>query len=92
MDAVPAAFTASYRWGHHLGRLLSHPDDEQLMLRVLGRLTLMVAALAELIHATVAVAAFIGGLALTGETAERARVVLNPLRDESEPLGENVPT
>ncbi|MBT2493234.1 cation:proton antiporter [Streptomyces sp. ISL-96] len=80
VGAVLAAFTASYRWGHHLGRLLSHPDDEQLMLRVLG-LTLIVAALAELIHATAAVAAFIVGLALTGETADRARAVLSPLRD-----------
>ncbi|ORT57037.1 cation:proton antiporter [Streptomyces sp. CB03238] len=80
VGAVLAAFAASYRWGHHLGRLLSHPDAEQLMLRVLG-LTLIVAALAELIHATAAVAAFLVGLSLTGETADRARAVLSPLRD-----------
>ncbi|MFF8605687.1 cation:proton antiporter [Streptomyces sp. NPDC015346] len=80
VGAVLAAFTASYRWGHHLGRLLSHPDDEQLLLRVLG-LTLMVAALAELVHVTAAVAAFLVGLTLTGETADRARAVLGPLRD-----------
>ncbi|MEV3987367.1 cation:proton antiporter [Streptomyces sp. NPDC049837] len=80
VGAVVAAFTASYRWGHHLGRLLSHPDAEQLMLRVLG-LTLIVSALAELIHATAAVAAFLVGLSLTGDTADRARAVLSPLRD-----------
>ncbi|OKJ94999.1 potassium transporter [Streptomyces sp. CB03234] len=80
VGAVLAAFAASYRWGHHLGRLLSHPDAEQLMLRVLG-LTLIVAALAELVHATAAVAAFLVGLSLTGETADRARAVLSPLRD-----------
>ncbi|WP_406724902.1 cation:proton antiporter [Streptomyces sp. GD-15H] len=80
LGAVLAAFAASYRWGHHLGRLLSHPDDEQLMLRVLG-ITLSVAALAELIHASAAVGAFLVGLALTGETADRARAVLGPLRD-----------
>ncbi|MEV6177753.1 cation:proton antiporter [Streptomyces sp. NPDC052015] len=80
IGAVLAAFTASYRWGHHLGRLLAHPDAEQLMLRVLG-LTLIVAALAELVHASAAVGAFLVGLTLTGETADRARAVLSPLRD-----------
>lgn len=80
VGAVLAAFTASYRWGHHLGRLLAHPDAEQLMLRILG-LTLIVAALAELIHASAAVGAFLVGLTLTGETADRARAVLSPLRD-----------
>ncbi|MBA4863230.1 cation:proton antiporter [Streptomyces sp. PSKA54] len=80
VGAMLAAFTASYRWGHHLGRLLSHPDAEQLMLRVLG-LTLIVAALAELVHASAAVGAFLVGLSLTGETADRARAVLSPLRD-----------
>ncbi|GHH29566.1 hypothetical protein GCM10018780_87790 [Streptomyces lanatus] len=33
VGAVLAAFTASDRWGHHLGRLLAHPDAEQLMLK-----------------------------------------------------------
>jgi CPA2 family monovalent cation:H+ antiporter-2 len=80
VGAMLAAFTASYRWGHHLGRLLSHPDAEQLMLRVLG-LTLIVAALAELVHVSAAVGAFLVGLSLTGETADRARAVLSPLRD-----------
>ncbi|WNG90705.1 cation:proton antiporter [Mycobacterium sp. ITM-2016-00318] len=80
MTALTAAFVTSYRWGHHLGRLVAHPDDEQLMLRVLG-LTLTVAALAEFIHASAAVGAFLVGLTLTGETADRARQVLTPLRD-----------
>lgn len=75
-----AAFGASYRWGHHVGRLISHPDDEQLLLRILG-LTLIVAALAEQLHASAAVGAFLVGLTLTGPTAERARNVLIPLRD-----------
>ncbi|BBY60740.1 cation:proton antiporter [Mycolicibacterium sarraceniae] len=78
--ALGAAFVASYRWGHHVGRLIAHPDDEQLLLRILG-LTLIVAALAEHLHASAAVGAFLVGLTLTGETAERARAVLTPLRD-----------
>ncbi|APE14741.1 cation:proton antiporter [Mycobacterium crocinum] len=80
MIALAAVFAASYRWGHHLGRLISHPDDEQLLLRILG-LTLLVAAAAEHLHASAAVGAFLVGLTLTGDTADRARAVLTPLRD-----------
>jgi len=80
VGALVVAFTVSYRWGHHMDRLVQHPDSEQLMLRVLG-ITLIVAALAESLHASAAVGAFLVGLTLTGETAERARQVLGPLRD-----------
>jgi CPA2 family monovalent cation:H+ antiporter-2 len=78
--ALAIAFAASYRWGHHMGRLVAHPDDEQLLLRILG-ITLIVAALAEFVHASAAVGAFLVGLTLTGESAHRARMVLTPLRD-----------
>jgi monovalent cation:H+ antiporter-2, CPA2 family len=78
--ALVVAFTASYRWGHHVGRLIAHPDDEQLLLRILA-MTLIVAALAEYIHVSAAVGAFLVGLTLTGKTARRARTVLSPLRD-----------
>ncbi|BBZ60367.1 cation:proton antiporter [Mycolicibacterium monacense] len=80
VSALGFAFVVSYRWGHHVGRLVVHPDNEQLLLRILG-LTLIVAALAEFIHASAAVGAFLVGLTLTGEAAERARTVLTPLRD-----------
>lgn len=78
--ALSLAFAASYRWGHHVGRLVGHSDSEQLLLRVLG-ITLIVAAIAESVHASAAVGAFLVGLTLTGETANRARMVLTPLRD-----------
>ncbi|BCI53506.1 potassium transporter [Mycolicibacterium litorale] len=80
ISALVLAFVVSYRWGHHVGRLVAHPDNEQLLLRILG-LTLIVAALAEFIHASAAVGAFLVGLTLTGEAADRARTVLSPLRD-----------
>ena len=80
LGALALAFLVSYRWGHHVGRLLAHPEDEQLLLRILG-LTLIVAAVAEHLHASAAVGAFLVGLTLTGPTADRARVVLTPLRD-----------
>jgi CPA2 family monovalent cation:H+ antiporter-2 len=78
--ALSVAFFASYRWGHHVGRIVAHPDNEQMLLRILG-LTLIVAALAEFVHASAAVGAFLVGLTLTGESAHRARTVLSPLRD-----------
>ncbi len=80
VSALLLAFTVSLRWGHRVGRLLSHPDSEQVLLRVLA-LTLVVAALAELVHASAAVGAFLVGLTLTGEVAQRAGEVLAPLRD-----------
>jgi monovalent cation:H+ antiporter-2, CPA2 family len=80
VTALSVAFAASYRWGHHVGRLVAHPDDEQVLLRIMG-LTLIVAALAEFVHASAAVGAFLVGLTLTGESAHRARMVLSPLRD-----------
>lgn len=80
LGALGLAFVVSLRWGHHVGRVLGHREDEQLLLRILG-LTLIVAAVAEHLHASAAVGAFLVGLTLTGPTAERARTVLSPLRD-----------
>lgn len=80
VSALAFAFTASSRWGHRVGRLLSHPDPEQLLLRVLA-LTLVVSAFAEFIHVSAAVGAFLVGLTLTGDSATRASEVLAPLRD-----------
>lgn len=80
LGALGLAFLVSYRWGHHVGRAIGHPEDEQLLLRILG-VTLIVAAVAEQIHASAAVGAFLVGLTLTGGTADRARTVLGPLRD-----------
>ncbi len=61
-------------------RVINHEDDEQVLLRVLG-LTLLVAGAAELAGISSAVGAFLVGLAIPQEAAERARRVLNPLRD-----------
>jgi monovalent cation:H+ antiporter-2, CPA2 family len=68
------------RFGDHLGRLLHHEDDEQILLRVLG-LTLVVGGLSFLLGASAAVGAFLVGLAIPGETARRSLAVLTPLRD-----------
>lgn len=80
VSAVGVAFVATGRWGGLIGRLLTHPEPEQLLLRVLGA-SLVVAGLAELAGASAAIGAFLVGLSLTGRVAERARTVLSPLRD-----------
>jgi len=61
-------------------RFLNHDDDEQVILRVLG-LTLFIAGLAEMVHISSAVGAFLVGLAIPAGAAKRARRVLEPLRD-----------
>lgn len=80
VGALSMALLASRRWGHRIGDALSHPEPEQLLLRIVG-VTLLVAALAETINISAGVGAFLVGLSLTGEITDRAREVLAPVRD-----------
>jgi CPA2 family monovalent cation:H+ antiporter-2 len=78
--AVTFAFVATHRLGAPLGRVLDTDDPELLLLRVLS-ITLLVAGVTELMRASAAVGAFLVGLALTGQVADRTRRVIAPLRD-----------
>ncbi|MGY1857679.1 cation:proton antiporter [Modestobacter sp. SYSU DS0290] len=78
--AVLLVLLAASRHGHRLGRVLDHPDDEQVLLRLFG-LTLLVAGAAQALGASAAVGAFLVGIAVPASLAERARAVLSPLRD-----------
>lgn len=80
LGLVVVVLVSTRMLGHHLGRLLGHPEDEQVLLRVLG-LMLVVAGVTHLVDASAAVGAFLVGLAISGSTADRARSVLRPLRD-----------
>lgn len=80
VGAVLLVLLAAQRHGHHLGRLLSHDDDEQVLLRLVGS-TLLIAGLAQSVGASAAVGAFLVGLALPASFADRARAILSPLRD-----------
>ena len=80
VGAVLLVLLAAHRHGHRLGRLLAHPDDEQVLLRLFG-LTLLVAGLAQAVGASAAVGAFLVGIALPASFADRARAILSPLRD-----------
>ncbi len=68
------------RYGGTLSRVLVHPSEEVVLLSVLG-VVLMVAGIAGSLQVSTAVGAFLAGLALSGEVAERTRVLLGPLRD-----------
>lgn len=70
----------AHRGGDRLHRILHHEDDEQVLLRVLG-LTLLVAGLTQAMGASAAVGAFLVGIAIPHQLAERARDLLSPLRD-----------
>ncbi|MGY1777264.1 cation:proton antiporter [Geodermatophilus sp. SYSU D00804] len=77
---VVLVLAAARRHGRHLGRLLTSPDDEQVLLRLVG-LTLLVAGAAQALGVSAAVGAFLVGLALPAPFAERVRRILTPLRD-----------
>ncbi|MCK6208941.1 cation:proton antiporter [Georgenia sp. EYE_87] len=77
---VLLVLAAAHRHGHRLGRLLAHPDDEQVLLRLFA-LTMLVAGLAEAVGASAAIGAFLVGIAVPASFADRARTILRPLRD-----------
>jgi CPA2 family monovalent cation:H+ antiporter-2 len=61
-------------------RFVGARSDEVLLLRVTG-LALLVAGVAEAVHVSAAVGAFLLGIALSGEVAHQVRGLLGPLRD-----------
>ncbi|CAN5547334.1 cation:proton antiporter [soil metagenome] len=80
LGAVLSFLFLAHRGSARLERVLDHPDDEQVLLRVLG-LTLLVAGLAQGVGASAAVGAFLVGIAIPTGLADRARHILSPLRD-----------
>ena len=78
--ALAVALYVSVRHGSMLSRRLTHHSDEVVLLTVVGIL-LTVGGAGELLGVSAAVAAFLVGIALSGTIAERARVLLAPVRD-----------
>ena len=77
---LAGALAFAYRHGDRLGSLIFHRSDEVSLLTVFG-LALLVAGLAESIHISAAVGAFLVGISVSGEAASRAEFLLAPLRD-----------
>jgi CPA2 family monovalent cation:H+ antiporter-2 len=81
--AVAAVLIVLYlalKHGRIISKLFSSKDSESLLLGVLG-LTMLVAGLAAEVQVSSAVGAFLVGIALSGQVAHAAVLVLTPLRD-----------
>lgn len=80
VSAVAVVLFGALRYGHLVQAFVASPNDEVLLLKVLG-LSLLVAGLAQRLQVSAAVGAFLIGIALSGPLAESARELLSPLRD-----------
>ena len=80
LAAVVVVLVVALRLPGALARLVFAPNDEVLLLRVLG-LALLVAGLAAQLNVSATVGAFLVGVSLSGPVAESAAELLRPLRD-----------
>mgnify|MGYP003693641287 CR=1 FL=1 len=80
LATVALVLLVAVRYGETLSRLVFTPNDEVLLLVILG-LTLVVAGVAQQLQVSAAVGAFLVGIALSGRAAEAAHDLLTPLRD-----------
>ncbi|WP_432497421.1 cation:proton antiporter [Kineococcus auxinigenes] len=80
LACLAVALFVALRWGSHVSRFVSAGSAEVTLLRVLG-LALLVAGLAEAVHVSAAVGAFLLGISLSSDLEEEAHRSLEPLRD-----------
>ena len=78
--AVVVILLSALRFGGQLSRLIGTPNDEVLLLLVMG-MALVVAGISEELHVSAGVGAFLVGIAVSGPVAHGARQLLSPLRD-----------
>jgi CPA2 family monovalent cation:H+ antiporter-2 len=78
--AATAALIGAMRFGEALGRIVHHHSEEVVLLTAMG-LVLVAAGVAEELQVSAAVGAFLVGIALSGEVAQRTRGLLSPIRD-----------
>jgi CPA2 family monovalent cation:H+ antiporter-2 len=80
LAAVAFILSLAFRWGDRLSGLVSGGSDEALLLAVFG-LTLLVSGLAQQVHVSAAIGAFVVGLAFSGPVQARVGALIGPLRD-----------
>jgi CPA2 family monovalent cation:H+ antiporter-2 len=80
IGAVVVTLIVAVRFGPFLSRIAFSRSDEGLLLTIVG-IALVVAGLAERLQVPAAIGAFLVGIALSGRAADRARLLLTPLRD-----------
>jgi CPA2 family monovalent cation:H+ antiporter-2 len=77
---ITVILLVALRWGRFVERFVHSPNEEVLLLKVLG-LTVLVAGVAQALQVSAAVGAFLVGIALSGPLAHQARDLVAPLRD-----------
>lgn len=77
---VSVVMVVALRYGRFVSTLVSSPDKETFLLKMLGA-ALLVAGLAQALQVSAAVGAFLLGIAVSGVTAQNAARLLEPLRD-----------
>jgi len=80
LGTVGLVLYVALRHGRLISKSVSSDNPELLLLVVLG-LTLLIAGIAQRLHVSAAVGAFLVGIALSGEVAESAHRLFTPLRD-----------
>jgi CPA2 family monovalent cation:H+ antiporter-2 len=77
---VLAVISLPAKVGQRASRFVAAESGEVLLISLLG-IALVVAGVAEHFHVSYAIGAFLVGIVLSGQVAERARVLLEPLKD-----------
>jgi K+:H+ antiporter subunit KhtU len=77
---ITVILVVALRWGRYVEKFVHSPNEEVLLLKVLG-LTVLVAGVAQALQVSAAVGAFLVGIALSGPLAHQARALITPLRD-----------
>lgn len=80
LAVLGAVLFVAVRFGPVVTKLVVSRSNEVLLLRLVG-LALLVAGAAEAAHVSAAVGAFLLGIALSSDVAERIHRILEPLRD-----------
>ncbi|NUS73739.1 MAG: cation:proton antiporter [Corynebacteriales bacterium] len=77
---VSIVLLIALRFGRFVEMFISSPNNEVLLLKILG-MALLVAGVAQQLQVSAAVGAFLVGIALSGQLAHTAHELLTPLRD-----------
>jgi monovalent cation:H+ antiporter-2, CPA2 family len=80
VTTVALVLGLALRFGEPVSRAVFSRSSEALLLTIFG-LVLLVSGVAQRLQVSAAVGAFLVGIALSGEVADRARDLLGPLRD-----------
>ncbi|MFD0484666.1 cation:proton antiporter [Kineococcus sp. GCM10028916] len=80
LACLAVALVVALRWGSLISKFVSAGSSEVTLLRVLG-LALLVAGVAEQLHVSAAVGAFLLGISLSNDLEQETHQRLEPLRD-----------